>query len=341
MAAAARSWVELRADNGEPEHLRIGVVGTGAVGARVAGLLEADPDVISVAVCDRGANPAAEIAGAAPALEELSRCDAVVLATPAGTHWPTAVQLLRFGVATVSTSDDPSEVRGLLALDAAARERSVPLVLGAAFSPGLTCLLAAHAASWFETVEAVHVARQGTGGPACARRYHEALGRTAWLWLERTWVRRHGGSGRELCWFPDPVGPADCYFGALAEPQLLVRVLPGAGTITARRAADRQDRLTSRLPMLSPPPAEGGLGAVRVTVSGRLAGESVQRVLGAAHSPAAAAAAVAATAALALARGAARRSGAMGLAEALPPLPLLAELTHRGINPVLFEGVGL
>ena len=252
-----------------------------------------------------------------------------------------AVQLLRAGVATVSVSDLPTEVRGLLALDAAARERGVLLLLGAAFSPGLTCVLAAHAAAWFETVEAVHVARQGTGGPACARRYHAALGRTAWVWMDGTWVRRPGGSGRELCWFPDPVGPSDCYFGALAEPQLLVPVFPAATSITARRAADRQDRLTARLPMLSPPHAEGGLGAVRVSVRGRLRGESAQRVLGAAGNPAAATATVAATAALAAARGEARRSGAMGLAEALEPLSFLSELTDRGVNPVLFEGAGL
>ncbi len=326
--------------------MRIGIVGTGAVGARVARILTADSGVESVPVCGQSPASAAEVVRAvdgttAAGLGDLRRADAVVLATPAGTHWPMAVQLLRAGVATVSVSDHPSEVRGLLALDAAARERGVSLLLGAAFSPGLTCILAAHAAGWFEEVEAVHVARQGTGGPACARRYHAALGRTAWVWTNRTWVRRHGGSGRELCWFPDPVGPADCYFGALAEPHLLVPVFPATVAITARRAADRQDRLTARLPMLSPPHPEGGLGAVRVAVCGRLHGESTQRVLGAAHNPAAATATVAATAALALVRGEARRSGAMGLAEALVPLPFLGELTERGVNPVLFEGVGL
>ena len=326
--------------------MRIGVVGTGAVGARVARALAAGGGVESVPVCGHSPASTAEIVRTVDAtvpagLDDLRRADAVVLATPAGTHWPMAVQLLRAGVAVVSVSDHPSEVRGLLALDAAARERGVPLLLGAAFSPGLTCILAAHAAGWFESVESVHVARQGTGGPACARRYHAALGRTAWVWLDRTWVRRHGGSGRELCWFPDPVGPADCYFGALAEPQLLVRMFPAAGAVTARRAADRQDRLTSRLPMLSPPHAEGGMGAVRVAVRGRLHGESAQRVLGAAHNPAAATATVAAAAALAAARGEARRPGAMGLAEALAPLAFLSDLTERGVNPVLFEGVGL
>ena len=326
--------------------MRIGVVGIGAVGARIIGILAADERVESVAVCGQSPASAAEVVRivegtVAAGLEDLQRADAVVLATPAGTHWPMAVQLVRAGVATISVSDHPSEVRGLLALDAVARERGVPLLLGAAFSPGLTCVLAAHAASWFDAVETVHVARQGTGGPACARRYHEALGRTAWVWLKRSWVRRPGGSGRELCWFPDPVGPADCYFGALAEPQLLVRVFPEADTITARRAADRQDRLTARLPMLSPPHAEGGLGAVRVAVGGPVRGESAQRVLGAAHSPAAATATVASATALAVARGECRRSGSMGLGEALAPLALLTELSERGINPVLFDGVGL
>lgn len=326
--------------------MRFGVVGTGAVGARIARMLTAGNDTDPVAVCGRSPASTAEVVRSVPgtvaaSLGDLQRADAVVLATPSGTQWPLAVQLVRAGVAIVSVSGDPVEVRGLLALDATARERGVPVVLGAAFSPGLTCVLAAHAANWFETVSTVHVARQGTGGPACARRYHAALGRTAWVWGDGTWLRRRGGSGRELCWFPDPVGPADCYFGALAEPQLLVRLFPSAAAITARRAADRQDRLTCHLPMLSPPHAEGGLGAVRVAVSGESQGESTQRVLGVAHNPAAAAATVAATAARSLAAGEARRSGAMGVAEALEPLPFLSALTERGITPVLFEGVGL
>ena len=326
--------------------MRLGVVGTGAVGARIVRLLAATEGVEPVAVCGQSPASAAEVVRSVPGtvaagLGDLQRADAVVLATPSGTHWPMAVQLVRAGVKVVSVSGDPAEVRGLLALDATARERAVPVVLGAAFSPGLTCVLAAHAAGWFDTVSAVHVARQGTGGPACARRYHAALARSAWVWADGAWVRRRGGSGRELCWFPDPVGPADCYFGALAEPQLLIRLFPEAKAITARRAADRQDRLTSHLPMLTPPYAEGGLGAVRVAVSGDAQGESTQRVLGVAHHPAVATAVVAATGVLSLAAGEARRSGAMGLAEAFAPLSFLSALVERGITPVLFEGVGL
>ena len=326
--------------------MRLGVVGTGAVGARVARLLATTEGTEQVLVCGRSPASCAELVrstpGTAPAgLVDLQRASAVVLATPSGTHWPVALQLLSRGVGVVSVSGEPNEVRGLLALDATARERGVTLVLGAAFSPGLTCVLAAHAAAPFDHVEAVSVARQGAGGPACARRYHAALGRGAWIRRDGAWVRRPGGSGRELCWFPDPVGPADCYFGALAEPQLLVRLFPAAPSITARRAADRQDRLTARLPMLSPPPPVGGLGAVRVGVRGLLKGVGTQRVLGAAHNPAAATAAVAAGAAVGLASGEARCNGAVGLAEAFVPLQFLSTLVDRGVTPAIFEGAGL
>ena len=33
-------------------------------------------------------------------------------------------------------------------------------------------------------------------------------------------VERAGGSGRELCWFPDPIGAVDCYRPALPDPLL-------------------------------------------------------------------------------------------------------------------------
>jgi hypothetical protein len=74
-----------------------------------------------------------------------------------------------------------------------------------------------------------------------------------------------------LCWFPDPIGPADCYRAALADPVLLHRAFPQASRVSARVSATRRDRLTARLPMLAPPHAEGDLGAVRVEVRGALA----------------------------------------------------------------------
>ncbi|MCP6177678.1 hypothetical protein NL439_25780, partial [Klebsiella pneumoniae] len=79
-------------------------------------------------------------------------------------------------------------------------------------------------------------------------------------WRDGAWQERRGGTGRELCWFPDPVGAQDCYRAALPDALLLERALPGAERITARVSATRRDRLTTPLPMLRKPHPEGTLG---------------------------------------------------------------------------------
>ena len=76
------------------------------------------------------------------------------------------------------------------------------------------------------------------------------------------------GSGRELCWFPEPVGAYDCYRAELASPLLLRDLFPDVMRISARMSANRRDRLTARLPMLSRPHREGGVGALRIEVRG-------------------------------------------------------------------------
>ena len=113
--------------------------------------------------------------GRSRALRTSHDVDAVLLAGPVGTHVEAARRHLAAGRPVVSTSDSIEDVRGLLDLDAEARARRVPVVVGAAFSPGYTCVLARHGAASFDTVAEVHVARSGTGGPACARQHHAAL----------------------------------------------------------------------------------------------------------------------------------------------------------------------
>ncbi len=175
------------------------------------------------------------------------------------------------GPDVVSLSDDHDDVLGLMALHQQAVAAGRRLVVGAALSPGLTGLLACHLGEQLASVDEVHVAMHGTGGPACARQHHDALGGLARGWHDGEWIERPGGSGRELCWFPEPVGAADCYRGALADPVLLHRAFPQACRVSARVSATRRDRLTARLPMLTPPHAEGDRGAARVEVRGALA----------------------------------------------------------------------
>jgi hypothetical protein len=265
--------------------------------------------------------------------------DVVILAGPAG-HRPAAEAALDRGASVVSVSDDVDDVRALLALDAEAVERGVHVVVGAGFSPGLSCLLAAHAARSFEEVQEIHVAKVGTGGPACARQHHVALQGPAVEGGAGTWQRRRGGSGRALIWFPDPVCGVDCYRAALPEPLLLAPAFPLAERISARVGANRRDRLTAHLPMLRRPHPEGDLGAVRVEVRGSQGRVRGDRVLGAVDRPAVAAGAVAALAARWAVDGRLARAGAGGLASLADPGPFLAALADRGVKAAIFEGAG-
>jgi hypothetical protein len=320
-------------------------VGVGAVGARLARqLLSTGVDELLL----RDELPE-RLAAVTESLGDGARADrgrsgdpidaeVVVLAGPSGDHSEEASALVRQGCSVVSTSDDIDDVRGLLALDHEARERGVTVAVGAGFAPGLTCVLARHGAAQFDLVREVHVAKTGTGGPACARQHHRALGRMALDWRDGGWVTRPGGSGRELCWFPDPIGAQDCYRGALADALLLVPAFPGVERVTARVAATRRDRLTARLPMLWPTHPEGGPGGIRVELRGERDGATDVMVFGAMDRPAVAAGAVAAlTAQLALERRL-LRSGAAGLAELVEPLSFLKELARRGVRAAVFEG---
>jgi saccharopine dehydrogenase-like NADP-dependent oxidoreductase len=321
------------------------VVGLGAVGARATRqllstgslddltLIDVDGARADAAVASFGAP--ARVASELPG--DLRRGDVVVLALPSG-HRTLAERAVEQGADVVSTSDDCGEVRALLALDEEARVRGCHVVVGAAFSPGMTCVLAMHAAAGFERVDEIHVARVGTGGPACARQRHQALAGRAVDWRDGAWNERPGGSGRELCWFPDPVRALDCYRAATPEAMLLVEAFPGVRRVTARTAANRRDRLTAHLPMLRPPHPEGHLGAVRVEVRGWRGVARSERVLGAVDRPAVAAGAVAGLAARWALDGRLSRPGAAGLGVLAEPGAFLAGLAERGVKAAVFEG---
>ena len=319
----------------------------GAVGARAARQLVSTDGVEHVAVlstdADRAASAArslgAEAKPGAVQPEAFDGMDVVVLAG-APPHRGLAEAALERGAHVVSVSDAIEDARDLLDLDAEARERGRTVVVGAGFSPGLSCLLVRHGAAAFDAVEEVHVAKAGTGGPACARVHHRSLGGTGVDWRDGAWQRRRGGSGRELVWFPDPVCAQDCYRAALPDALLLAPALPGVQRVTARVAATRRDRLTGRLPMLRRPHPEGVVGAIRIEVRGRRGQVRDAHVLGVIDRPAIAAGTVAAVAAVAAATGSLERTGAGGLAGLVTdPLPLLRDLWERGVRAAAFEGV--
>jgi predicted dinucleotide-binding enzyme len=323
----------------------IGVLGVGAVGARVARQLLSTDGSVEVVLRDERTDHVEAVARSLGDGARIDRgsdidpldVDVVVLAGPVRTHLEPARRFVAAGVPVVSVSDEITEVRSLLDLDVEARERDVTVAVGSGFAPGLSCVLAAYAASRFDEVDEVHVAKVGTGGPACARQHHRALRGHALDWRDRGWAQRPAGSGRELCWFPDPIGAEDCYRAALPDGLLLVPAFPGVARVTARMAATRRDRLTARLPMLWPSHPEGGPGAIRVEIRGRRGTSRDVRVLGVMDRPAGAAGAVAALTALWVTEGRLARVGAAGLAELVDPVPFLSELRRRGVRAAVFQ----
>lgn len=323
--------------------MRVAVVGLGAVGTRAARQVASTAEVTAVVVADPKAERVDEVVASLGAKAEshelgagLPEADVVILATPADTQAPMAASLVARGTSVVCTTDGVEETRRLLDLGPEAEARGVTVAVGAGFAPGLSCVLARFAADRFDTVDEIHVARLGTGGPACARQHHRALGGEAVDWRDGGWQRRPAGSGRELVWFPDPIGGADCYRAELPDALLLVPSFPGVGRVTARLAATRRDRLTARLPMVRRPHPEGGLGAIRVEVRGRGAAGIDVQILGAMDRPGVAGGAVAALAAVEVAAGRATGPGAAGLAGLVDAAAFLGALAHRGVKVARF-----
>jgi hypothetical protein len=264
----------------------------------------------------------------------------VVVLAMAGPHATIASDLVRAGVHVVSTSGSVVDVRELLDLDDAARASGAALVVGAAVSPGLSGLLARQLVGRMAGCDELHIARHGTAGPACAREHHRALRGWALAWREGGWIDRPAGSGRELCWFPEPVGARDCYRAELSDPLVLHRSFPEIERISARVSATRRDRVTARFPMLSPPHREGGIGALRVEARGRDAdGARVTHVVGIAELIGTAAAAVAAAFVDHVAAGTAP-AGVITTSDAdLPTVSLLNAVARGGVRMQSFTGI--
>lgn len=321
--------------------MRVAIVGCGAVGSHAARLLPRGlVDELVLVDRRRAASLAAELGPSARTSRSLdTQFDAVVLATRWGKHGRLASHAMRVAPVVVSVADSIEDVRALLDLDAEARERSATLAVGAGFAPGYTGVLARLLASSFDQADEIHIAKVGTGGPWCARQHHRALGETGLDYRDGAWVPRAGGSGRELFWFPEPIGGHDCYRAALADPIVLASIFPGISRITARMAATRRDRLTGRLPMLAPPHADGGLGAVRVELRGRRGTERLVTVAASVAAPSEAAASVATVAVQVLTENEVA-TGAAPLAALVDPVSFVERMRALGIVPQEFVGAG-
>ena len=323
----------------------VGISGLGAVGSQLLQRLQSRNDINKLVIYDSDYSKLGKYSrknsqkiqvASSPKLEQ-GDIDVLFLCTPSGQHLEYAHRAVRQGISIISVSDRISDVTGMLSMGEIARESECTVVAGAGFSPGLTCVLASFLSDNFDVVDEIHIAKDGTGGPACARQHHRAMKRPSLDWRDGQWVRRPGGSGRELVWFPEPVGGADCYRAALPDAALLQPLFPEVSRITARLSASRQDRFTSWLPMLTPPHNDGGIGAVRVEVRGQLNKRRETKVLGVASPPSTLSAIIGETALSYVKES--NLYGAGGIASIVPAEEFVGLIRQKGVRIFEFDGI--
>ena len=333
------------------------VAGLGETGVRAARQLLDTPGIDRVVVAARTEARAREVAAAlddgaeAWALgasgEFPPGIDAVASAVPAAADLVLARAAVERGIPFASVTDDREVTSGLIALDAAARERGTRIVAGCGLAPGLADVLVRHAAGVLDSIDEIHVARFGVAGPACAAAARRAQREPVIEWYggAAASVRNRGA---ELVWFPDPVGARECELVGTGV-DLLAAATPGVERVTARLGMPAPRRLTApgfravagsrrRDPAV-------GFGAVRAEIWGWRGRERATVVYGVIERTSIAAGTVLGVATAWLAGAlpdlGASGSGASGLATAVEPAPFLAELARRGVKAAVFEGVAV
>jgi hypothetical protein len=327
---------------------RVLLVGAGAVGGRAARQLVETPGIDELLVADarpKRAAQVAEVMGARATTIDWQTgmplpddVDAVACAVPAGDDVTVVRSALDAGVACVTATDDTTAIQTLLELDDAARERGVPVVIGAGLAPGLSDLLVRHAADGLDAVDDVNVARWGVAGEASASTARVALADRGAELRDGEIVPLLKRGGEELIWFPNPVDARGC------EPvsnglELLADAVPGLGRATVRFARPEKSGWT--LPRRADPVNEWG--AIRVEVWGRRGPAREPVVYGAIERTEIAAGTVLALTTAALSGAAPmlveRSPGVHGLGRVVMPRAFLAELASRGVKVAIFEGV--
>ena len=325
------------------------LVGAGAVGARAARQITETPGVDRLLVVDRRAAQAEAIVAAMGARAETHEwygdsplpegVTAVACALPAGCEQPIASRALEAGVPFASSGDDESDLMGLRSLTEPARRSGVAIVAGCGLAPGLSDVLARHAADAFDHVDEIGVARSGTAGDACVATASRALRERPGELRDGSYDEPRRWGGHELVWFPEPLGPRECERVATGV-NLMSAAVPEAERITIRLARPEAGPAQRWLRRRDP---EGTWGAIRVEVWGRRGAAREPIVYGAIERTAIAAGTVlgVTTAALtgALPGLVKPSAGVFGLGAIVEPRAFLAELARRGVKAAIFEGV--
>ena len=320
------------------------VAGVGEVGTRAARQLVDTAGVTRVLLTDADAERTRRVVAALGAKAEVteyrpgdalpSGIDVVACALPTGEDHAVVTAAMEARVPIATSDDDHDAIDAVRALDRNARGAGVTMVVGCGLAPGLADVLVAHAASTFERVDEIRVARTGWAGPASVAAVRHARRATARAWHDGGWREEHP-HGETLVWFPDPIGGRDCHL-VTGGSALLVDAFPQVQRVSVLLGEPpRRTWLRRRFG------DEGEWGATRVEVWGRRDGTHDCVVYGVVERTAIAAGGVLAVVAARLGGAIGPRlekPGVHGPAAAVEPTPFLAELAQRGVRAAVFEG---
>jgi hypothetical protein len=321
------------------------VVGAGEVGTRAARQLVDTAGFASIRLADRDTARARDIADAMgdavrpvdfePGDPIPSDVAVVVCAVPAGVSHDVVAAGIAAGVPVATSEDEHDALEALLALDPNARTAAATVAVGCGLAPGLTDVLAVHAANLFEHIDEVRVARTGWAGPASVDTVRHERRLPARAWRDGSW-REERSPGDDLVFFPDPIGGRDCRI-VTGATRLLVDTFPNVSRLSFQLGEPpRRTRFRRRFG------DEGEWGAARVEVWGRRDGSHGCLTYGVVDRTAVAAGTVLAVVAARLAGTlgpVVKQPGVQGLGVLLEPVPFLAELAQRGVRAAVFEGV--
>jgi hypothetical protein len=319
------------------------LVGVGAVGTRAARQLVDTPSVERLLLADTEEDRVREVADALGEKAQLAKftpgdsipagVEVVACAVPTGVDHAVIAASIAAGVPCATADDDHDAIEAARSLEPNARAADVAVVTGCGLAPGLSDVLARHAASMFDGLDEIRVARTGWAGPSSVAAVRHARRASVRAWRDGTWREEHP-HGETQVWFPEPIGARDCrpVTGAAA---VLVDDFPGVPRVSV---------------LLGEPPRrtflrrqfgdDGQWGAARVEIWGRRDGVSECVVYGVVERTAVAAGAVLAVATIRLAAGEGP-SGVHGLGAFQDARGILADLASRGVKAAIFEGVAV
>lgn len=256
----------------------------------------------------------------------------VVIAALADDHDYAIAQLgVVRGCAIVSGADSPRALTRLRSLHSAAAASGSVVVVGCGLAPGYAEILAGHAATLFDSVDEVRIARAGAAGPASIGAVKEQRRDVPALFRSGNW--KETSRLEEQVWFPEPIGAADCQV-VRGGGDFVVASLGAGVAVTNTLAESKSPRWPNR--------ADDGLGAIRVEVWGEIDGRREVVVYGAIDRVSIAAGAMLGVVAERIAVGThGLTPGVHGTGALSDPAGLVGELARRGLQAAVFEGAPL